>query len=143
MKSSPCNSFFPMENSLYGNCTYVCRILYLIDILKMRSPAGKLSNTWQGILKYLLLTSLTYSNQYCVQRKRVCVSSLARHACPLICFSNSECWHQFPFPQIKKKRVPDFRLRKLIGAWNSDEEEKPYDLKLEACWLVRHSIPLC
>ena len=38
-----------------------------------------------------------------------------------------------PTLTIRKKRVPDFRLRKLIGAWNSDEEEKPYDLKLEAC----------
>lgn len=41
VKPSPCNLFFLMENAINGRCSYLCRILYFIDILQMRSSTSR------------------------------------------------------------------------------------------------------
>lgn len=102
-----------MENVINCNYIYLCRILYLIDILKMRSLTSR-RKTLQYMSKNFkyLPTDIHYTLKPTMgSRKNACVPSLTCHACPLIRFSNIECWHQFPFPQIKKKRVPDFRFK--------------------------------
>lgn len=142
MKPSPCNSFLPVKNVIYGNGSYLSIILYLIDILQMRSPTSRrtLSNTCQEISSTFLLTCIIHWDTHCVQEKCLCF------------FTDMS----FVFPILNTASIPLFLKLKRREFQILDEEKKtdrymglatrkkkPQDLKLKACQVIICSLPLC